>query len=100
MSAELICLCAPAQIKIRKSASLRKMTDMKRNRNTEERIIWFLKQAEVGMPVNDLCPKEGISDATFSKWLDWFLQITSVAPDAKREHLGANLPTIQVSRLT
>jgi len=41
---------------------------MKKSRFTDEQIIGFLKQAEVGMPVKDLCRKEGFSDATFYKW--------------------------------
>ena len=45
-----------------------RMTDMKRSRYTEEQIIGFLKQAEAGMPVKELCRKEGFSDATFYKW--------------------------------
>lgn len=41
---------------------------MKKSRYTEEQIIGFLKQAESGMPVVELCRKEGFSDATFYKW--------------------------------
>ena len=41
---------------------------MKRSQYTDEQIIGFLKQAEAGMPVKDLCRKEGFSDATFYKW--------------------------------
>ena len=41
---------------------------MKRSQYTDEQIIGFLKQAEAGMPVKDLCQKEGFSDATFYKW--------------------------------
>lgn len=41
---------------------------MKKSRFAEEQIIGFLKQAEAGMPVKELCRKGGFSDATFYKW--------------------------------
>lgn len=41
---------------------------MKKSRYTEEQIIGFLKQAESGMPVAELCRKEGFNDAAFYKW--------------------------------
>lgn len=40
---------------------------MKR-RFTEEQIIGFLKQAEAGMPVKELCRKPGFSDASYYTW--------------------------------
>lgn len=55
---------------------------MKRSRYTEEQIIGFLKQAEAGMPVKELCRKEGFSDATFYKWRAKFGGME--ASDAKR----------------
>lgn len=39
-----------------------------KKRFTEEQIIGFLKQAEAGVPVMDLCRQHGFSDASFYKW--------------------------------
>jgi len=41
---------------------------MKKSRYSEEQIIGFLKQAEGGMPIKELCRKGGFSDAAFYKW--------------------------------
>ena len=41
---------------------------MKTSRYSEEQIIGFLKQADGGIPIKELCRKGGFSDATFYKW--------------------------------
>jgi putative transposase len=42
--------------------------DLKKKRFTEHQIIGFLKEAEAGMPVKELCRKHGFSDAAFYGW--------------------------------
>ncbi len=42
---------------------------MKRKRYTEAQILGFLKEAETGIPVKELCRKHGFSDASFYTWL-------------------------------
>jgi putative transposase len=41
---------------------------VRKSRFTDEQIIEFLKQAEGGVPVKELCRKNGFSDASFYKW--------------------------------
>ena len=55
---------------------------MKTSKYTEAQIIGFLKQAESGIPVKEICRKEGFSDATFYKWRAKFGGMD--ATDAKR----------------
>ena len=55
---------------------------MKKSRFSEEQIIGFLKQADAGMPVKELCRKGGFSDATFYKWRAKYAGMD--ASDAKR----------------
>ena len=55
---------------------------MKKSRFSEEQIIGFLKQADAGMPIKELCRKGGFSDATFYKWRAKFGGMD--ASDAKR----------------
>ena len=41
---------------------------MKRKRFSVEQIVGILKQAEVGVPVAELCRQAGISQQTFYRW--------------------------------
>lgn len=41
---------------------------MKRSRHNEEKILFALKQADVGQAVRDVCRQIGISEATFYVW--------------------------------
>ena len=71
---------------------------MKKSRFSEEQIIGFLKQADAGMPVKELCRKGGFSDATFYKWRAKFggMEVSEArrlreleAENAKLKHLLA-----------
>jgi len=39
-----------------------------KKRFTEAQIIGFLKEAETGIPVKELCRRHGFSDASFYTW--------------------------------
>lgn len=41
---------------------------MKRTRYSEAQISFALQQAEAGMPVEEVCRKLGIAEATFYRW--------------------------------
>lgn len=40
----------------------------KKSQFTEEQITFALRQAEAGLPVEDICRKLGVSQATFFRW--------------------------------
>jgi putative transposase len=41
---------------------------VKKSKFTEQQIAFALKQAELGTPVEEVCRKIGISEATFYNW--------------------------------
>ena len=43
-----------------------------KKRFSEEQIIGFLKEAEAGIPVKEMCRKYGFSDASFYTWRSKF----------------------------
>ena len=53
-----------------------------KKRFTEAQIIGFLKEAEAGAPVKELCRKHGFSDASFYTWRAKFGGLE--VPEAKR----------------
>ena len=53
-----------------------------KKRFTDEQIIGFLKQADGGVPVRQLCRQHGFSDGSFYTWRAKFGGLT--VPDAKR----------------
>lgn len=54
---------------------------MKR-RFTEEQIIGFLREAEAGLPIKELCRKHGFSEASYYLWKAKFGGMS--IPEAKR----------------
>jgi len=53
-----------------------------KKRFSEEQIIGFLREAEAGMAVKDLCRKHGLSEASYYLWRSKFGGTT--VPEAKR----------------
>jgi putative transposase len=45
---------------------------VKKKRYTEEQIIGFLREADAGLPVKDLCRKHGFSEASYYLWRSKF----------------------------
>ncbi len=53
-----------------------------KKRFSEEQIIGFLREADAGLPVKDLCRRHGFSDASYYLWRSKFGGLS--VPDAKR----------------
>ena len=53
-----------------------------KKRFSEEQIIGFLREAEAGLPVKDLCRRHGFSEASYYLWRSKFGGMS--VPDAKR----------------
>jgi putative transposase len=53
-----------------------------KKRYTEEQIIGFLREADSGLPVKDLCRRHGFSEASYYLWRNKFGGMS--VPDAKR----------------
>ena len=53
-----------------------------RKRYSEEQIIGFLREAELGLPVAELCRRHGFSEAIYYLWRSKFGGMT--VSDAKR----------------
>lgn len=43
-----------------------------KKRYTEEQIIGFLKEADAGVPIKDLCRRHGFSEASYYLWRSKF----------------------------
>lgn len=41
---------------------------MKRSKFTEEQIAFALKQAELGVPIGEICRRLGVAEQTFYRW--------------------------------
>ena len=53
-----------------------------KKRFTEAQIVGFLREADAGIPVKELCRKHGFSDGSYYLWRSKFGGMT--VPDAKR----------------
>ncbi len=53
-----------------------------KKRFTEEQIIGFLREAEAGLAVAELCRRHGFSEASYYLWRSKFGGMTCLTPSA------------------
>ena len=53
-----------------------------KKRYSEEQIIGFLREAEAGVPIKDLCRRHGFSEASYHLWRSKFGGMS--VPEARR----------------
>ncbi len=53
-----------------------------KKRFSEEQILGFLREAEAGLPVKELCRRQGFSEASYYLWRSKYGGMS--VPDAKR----------------
>ena len=53
-----------------------------KKRFSEEQVIGFLREADAGLPIKELCRKHGFSEASYYLWRSKFGGMS--VPDAKR----------------
>ena len=57
-----------------------------KKRFTEEQIIGFLREAELGLPIKELCRRHGFSEASYDLWRSKFGGM-SVSDDKRLKEL-------------
>jgi putative transposase len=66
--AVMTCPKKPGQREERNSHIRKESRIMRKSKFTEEQIVYALKQAELGVPVLDVCRKYGVSEQAFYRW--------------------------------